>query len=56
MNSSIKRQLFVKEFPHAAVTEQVYSIAKKIAKISERKVLDNKNGITGFFKKIFSGF
>ena len=56
MNSSIKRQLFVKEYPHAQVTEQVFNIAKKIAKISERKVLDSKNGITGFFKKIFSGF
>jgi len=56
LNSSVKRQLFVKEFPSAAVSEQVLSIAKKLAKISERKVLENKNGITGFFKKIFSGF
>ena len=54
--SSIKRELFTKEFPNASVSEQVLGIAKKLAKISERKVLDNKNGITGFFKKIFSGF
>ena len=54
--SSIKRELFTKEFPNATVSEQVLSIAKKLAKISERKVLENKNGITGFFKKIFSGF
>ena len=54
--SSIKRQLFVKEFPNAAVSEQIFAIAKKIAKISERNVLDNKNGIKGFFKKIFANF
>ena len=54
--SSIKRELFTKEFPNATVSEQVLAIAKKLAKISERKVLDNKNGITEFFKKIFSGF
>ncbi len=56
LNSSVKRQLFTKEFPNSSVSEQVYNIAKKLAKISERKVLDNQNGITGFFKKIFSGF
>jgi len=55
-NSSIKRQLFVKEFPNSAVSEQIFNIARKIAKISERKVLDNKNGIAGFFKRIFSNF
>ncbi len=56
LNSSIKRQLFTKEFPNASVSEQIFNIAKKLAKISERKVLDNKNTITEFFKKIFSGF
>ena len=56
MNSSIKRELFTKEFPNAAVSEQVYNIAKKLAKISERKVLDKKEGIAQFFKKIFSNF
>jgi len=54
--SSIKRQLFVKEFPNSNVTEQVYSIARKLAKISERNVLESKNGIKDFFKKIFAGF
>ena len=54
--SSIKRELFTREFPNAIVSEQVFTIAKKLAKISERKVLENKNGIADFFKKIFSGF
>jgi len=54
--SSIKRELFTKEFPNASVSEEILGIAKKLAKISERKVLDNKNGIAEFFKKIFSGF
>ena len=54
--SSIKRELFTKEYPHSAVTQQVYNIAKKIAKISERKVLDKKEGITDFFKRIFANF
>jgi len=56
MTSSVKRVLFTKEFPNSSVSEQVYQIAKKIAKISERKVLEKKEGITKFFKKIFSGF
>ena len=56
MTSSVKRVLFTKEFPNSVVSEQVYQIAKKIAKISERKVLEKKEGITKFFKKIFSGF
>ncbi len=56
LNSSIKRQLFTKEYPNSTPSEQIFNIAKKIAKISERKVLDNKNSIAGFFKKIFSGF
>jgi len=55
-NSSIKREIFVKEFPSANVSEQMFNIAKKIAKISERKVFENKSGIKDFFKKIFSGF
>ena len=55
-NSSIKRQLFTKDYPNSTPSEQIFNIAKKIAKISERKVLENKNSITGFFKKIFSGF
>ena len=54
--SSIKRELFTKEFPNSAVSGQIFAIAKKLARISERKVLDNKNGIAEFFKKIFSGF
>ena len=54
--ASVKRELFTKEFPNASVSEQVFNIAKKLAKISERKVLDNKNGIAEFFKRIFSGF
>ena len=55
-SSSIKREIFVKEFPNISVSVQVFNIAKKIAKISERNVLENKNGIKGFFKRIFSGF
>ena len=55
-SSSIKRELFVKEFPNTSVSEQVFNIAKKIAKISERNVLESKSGIKGFFKKIFAGF
>jgi len=55
-NSSIKRELFIKEYENASVSEQVLNIAKKIAKISERKVLDKENSIKNFFKKIFSGF
>ena len=55
-NSSIKRILFTKEEPFSTVSEQIFNIAKKIAKISKRKVLDEKKGISHFFKKIFSGF
>jgi flagellar biosynthesis protein FlhG len=55
-NSSIKRVLFVKEDPFSVVSEQIFNIAKKIAKISERKVLEEEKGIRRFFKKIFSGF
>ena len=55
-NSSIRRVLFTKEDPLSAPSEQIFKIAKKIAKISERKVLEEEKGITRFFKKIFSGF
>ncbi|EDM23984.1 MinD/ParA family protein [Caminibacter mediatlanticus TB-2] len=56
MTCSTKRELFVKEFPNIQVSEQVFNIAKKIAKISERKVLDEEKGLAKFFKRIFSGF
>lgn len=56
INSSIKRVLFVKEDPFSAASEQILSVAKKLAKISERKVLEEEKGITRFFRKIFSGF
>jgi len=55
-NSSIKRTLFVKDDPYSSASKQLFDIAKKIAKISERKVLEEDKGITNFFKKIFSGF
>jgi len=55
-NSSIKRVLFVKEEPFSSVSEQIFNIARKIAKISERKVLEEEKGISRFFKKIFAGF
>jgi flagellar biosynthesis protein FlhG len=56
-NSSINRELFVKKEPYSASSEQIFNIAKKLAKISERKVLESENkGIGRFFKKIFSGF
>jgi len=55
-NSSIKRELFVKEYSNSNVSDQIFNIAKKIAKISERKVLDENSGIKSFFKKIFAGF
>ena len=55
-SSSIKREIFVKEFQNTNVSEEVFNIAKKIAKISERNVLENESGIKNFFKKIFSSF
>ena len=55
-NSSIKRVLFVKEDPLSAPSEQIFKVARKLAKISERKVLEEDKRITRFFKKIFSGF
>jgi flagellar biosynthesis protein FlhG len=54
--ATTKRELFVKEYPTIGVSEQVLNIAKKIARISERKVLEEDKGIARFFKKIFSGF
>ncbi len=56
MTSSTRRELFVREFPNIQVSQQVYAIAKKIARISERKVLEEEKGISKFFKRIFSGF
>ena len=55
-SSSIKREVFVKEYQNSNVSEEVFNIAKKIAKISERNVLVNESGIKNFFKKIFSNF
>jgi flagellar biosynthesis protein FlhG len=55
-NSSIKRVLFTKEDPMSAPSEKIFNIARKLAKISERKVLEEEKGISRFFKKIFSGF
>ena len=55
--SSVNRELFVKREPYAFASEQIFKIAKKIAKISERKVLKTEEkGIGRFFKKIFSQF
>jgi len=54
--SSTRRELFVKEHPNSTASEQIFSIARKIAKIAERKVLEKEKGLSGFFKKIFSGF
>jgi flagellar biosynthesis protein FlhG len=54
--ASTKRVLFTKEYPYIQPSEQVKSIAKKIAKISERKVLEKEKTLAGFFKRIFSGF
>jgi flagellar biosynthesis protein FlhG len=56
INSSINRELFVKKEPYSSSSEQIYKIARKIAKISERKVLKEEKGISRFFKKIFSQF
>ena len=55
--ASIKRNLFVKEDPLATPSEQVFSIAKKIAQILERKVLvEDESGLSKFFKRILSSF
>ena len=55
-SASTKRELFIKENPYSNVSIQVFNMAKKIAKISERKVLERKEGIAGFFKRIFANF
>ena len=56
MNSSIRRVLFTKEEPNSHASEQIFKVARKLAKISERKVLEEEKGISRFFRKIFSGF
>jgi len=53
---STKRELFVKEFPNSSSSMQLMQIAKKIARISERKVLEKEGGLSKFFKRIFSSF
>jgi len=51
--SSIKRQLFTKESPLSTPSEQIFTMAKKIAQILERKVLiEEETGLSRFFKKI----
>jgi len=51
--SSIKRQLFTKEHPSSTPSEQIFTMAKKIAQILERKVLvEEETGLSRFFKKI----
>jgi flagellar biosynthesis protein FlhG len=55
-NASINRELFVKKEPYSNSADQIFNIAKKLAKISERKVLKEEKGISRFFKKIFSQF
>ena len=54
--ASTKRQLIVRAYPNSSASEQIFAIAKKLAKIAERKVLDKNKGIGGFFRKIFAGF
>ena len=56
INSSIKRVLFIKDDPMSSPSEQIFKVARKLAKISERKVLEEEKGVTRFFRKIFSGF
>jgi len=51
--SSIKRVLFLKENPLSTPSEQIFTIAKKVAQILERKVLvEEETGLSRFFKKI----
>ena len=51
--ASIKRYLFLKDNPLSTPSEQIFSIAKKIAQILERKVLvEEERGLSRFFKKI----
>jgi flagellar biosynthesis protein FlhG len=55
--SSIKRELFTKVHEYSTTSEQITSIAKKIAQILERKVLiDEETGLGRFFKKILNRF
>jgi flagellar biosynthesis protein FlhG len=57
LTASAKRELFVKIYPNFQVSEQIFRIARKIAKISERKVLiKEESGLSKFFKRILSGF
>jgi len=51
--ASVKRMLFTKENPLSAPSEQIFSIAKKVAQILERKVLvEEETGLSRFFRKI----
>jgi len=55
--ASVKRVLFAKEFPFSQITEQLTTIAKKIAQIMERKVLvEEEKGLGRFFKKLLNHF
>ena len=57
INSSTRRELFVKEYPNSVVSQQIINLAKKIVKISERKVLvEDESGLSKFFKRILSSF
>jgi flagellar biosynthesis protein FlhG len=51
--ATIKRYLFTKENPLSTPSEQIFTIAKKVAQILERKVLiEEETGLSRFFKKI----
>jgi len=55
--ASVKRTLFAKEYQYSPITEQLTTIAKKIAQILERKVLvEEESGLGRFFKKILNRF
>jgi len=57
LSASAKRELFVKEYPNLQVSQQLINVAKRIAKISERKVLvEEESGLSKFFKRILSSF
>jgi flagellar biosynthesis protein FlhG len=54
---NIQRFLFTEKFPSSPPAEQVKLIAKKIAQILERKVLnEEETGLGRFFKKILDKF
>jgi flagellar biosynthesis protein FlhG len=54
---NIQRFLFTEKFPTSAPAEQIKLIAKKIAQILERKVLnEEETGLGRFFKKILNKF